>query len=110
MKSKEKRIEKEIDRLKDILSMLDEEKINAAEGLVSEASFMRITLEDLKDTINKEGTVDIMPQGEYSIKRQSPEVQTYNAMIQRYNTTYKELLNLLPKEIASDVDDDFTDF
>lgn len=67
-------------------------------------------MQDLKEEINEKGTVDIMPQGEYSIRRQSPEVQTYNTMIQRYNTTYKELFNLLPKEVASDIDEEFENF
>lgn len=110
MDGKEERIKKEKDRLDNIFSILDEDKINVAEGLISEAAFMRVTLEDLKAEINENGTVDIMPQGEYSIRRQSPEVQVYNTMIQRYNTTYKELFSLLPKEVASDVDDEFDNF
>src|SRR5690625_1063558 len=110
MDEKEKRIQKEKDRLDNIFSILDEDKINVAEGLISEAAFMRVTLEDLKDEINENGTVDIMPQGEYSIRRQSPEVQVYNTMIQRYNTTYKELFSLLPKEKSEFVDEEFDNF
>lgn len=108
--SREERIEQEIQRLEDVFDNVDPDKKEAAQGLIEEAAFMRITLQNLKDNINENGTVDIMPQGEYSIRRQSPEVQTYNTMIQRYNTTYKELLNLLPKEVASDIDDDFENF
>lgn len=108
--NREDRIQKEIERLDDVFESVDVDKKDAAQGLIEEAAFMRVTLQDLKAEINENGTVDIMPQGDYSIRRQSPEVQTYNTMIQRYNTTYKELFNLLPKELASDIDDDFENF
>lgn len=108
--TREERIREEINRLESVFEDVDADKREAALGLIEEAAFMRITLQDLKEEINEKGTVDIMPQGEYSIRRQSPEVQTYNTMIQRYNTTYKELFNLLPKEVASDIDEEFENF
>lgn len=108
--SREERIELEKKRLDDIFSSIDADKKDVAQGLIDEAAFMRVTLQDLKEEINENGTIDIMPQGEYSIRRQSPEVQTYNTMIQRYNTTYKELFNLLPKEKSELVDDEFEYF
>lgn len=107
---KEKRIEREVKRLKNIFDNASDEKKKAAEGIIDEVAFMRITLQDLKAVINENGTTELMPQGEYSIRRQTPEVQTYNTMIQRYNTAYKELFNLLPKEVASDMDDEFNNF
>lgn len=108
--SREERIELEKKRLDDIFSSIDADKKDVAQGLIDEAAFMRVTLQDLKEEINENGTIDIMPQGEYSIRRQSPEVQTYNTMIQRYNTTYKELFNLLPKEKSELIDDEFEYF
>ena len=108
--TREERIQEEVKRLESVFEDVDADKREAALGLIEEAAFMRITLQDLKEEINEKGTVDIMPQGEYSIRRQSPEVQTYNTMIQRYNTTYKELFNLLPKEVASDIDEEFENF
>lgn len=108
--TREERIQEEVNRLESVFEDVDADKREAALGLIEEAAFMRITLQDLKEEINEKGTVDIMPQGEYSIRRQSPEVQTYNTMIQRYNTTYKELFNLLPKEVASDIDEEFENF
>lgn len=110
MNKKDERIKKEIKRLNGIFQDLSEEKKEVAQGIIEEVAFMRITLQDLKEVINEKGTIDIMPQGEYSIRRQSPEVQTYNTMIQRYNTAYKELFNLLPKEVVSDIDDEFNKF
>ena len=108
--NREERIEEEVERLNDIFEDVTPEKKKVAQGIIEEVAFMRITLQDLKEEINENGTIDIMPQGEYSIRRQSPEVQTYNTMIQRYNTAYKELFNLLPKEVVSDIDDEFNKF
>jgi len=107
---KEKRIEKEKERLDDIFSTLDDDKQNVAIGLIEEVAFMRATLEDLRDAINRDGTKEEMPQGNYSIKRTNPDLQSYNTMIQRYTGSYKELFSLLPKEVASDVDDEFDSF
>jgi hypothetical protein len=108
--TREKRITKEITRLKKILKDLSKDRQEIAEGLIAEAAFMRITLEDLKDDINKNGAIDEMPQGNYSILRESPAVKTYNTMVQRYNGTCKEIFNLLPKEIVVEEDDGFDSF
>jgi|SRR5690625_691714 len=108
--AKNKRINKEIKRLDEIFDMTDEDTRRVTEGLVSEVAFMRVTLEDLKEDINKNGAVDEMPQGEYSILRQSPFVQVYNTMIKNYNKNLNDLLSLLPDDKASDIDDEFNDF
>lgn len=109
-KEKDKLIKLEIKRLDNIFDSLEEDKRNVAEGLISEVAFMRVTLKGLKDDINKNGAIDEMPQGEYSILRQSPSVQVYNAMIQRYNTIYKDLFSLLPKDKGVFVDEEFDNF
>lgn len=110
LSEKDKRINAEITRLKNILKDLSQDKQDISDGLVNEAAFMRITLEDLKKDINENGAIDEMPQGNYSILRESPAVKTYNTMVQRYNATCKELFSLLPKEIPIEEDDGFDTF
>lgn len=107
---KEQRIEEEKDRLRNILGDLSQEKMDIAEGLIDEVAFMRATLKDLKDDINANGAIDEMPQGDYSILRESPSVKTYNTMVQRYNGIYKELFSLLPKDVVVNDDDEFDKF
>jgi hypothetical protein len=107
---KEKEIKREITRLNRIFKELDKNRKSSAEGLIQEAAFMRVTLKDLKDDINLNGAIDEMPQGDYSILRESPAVKTYNTMIQRYTSVCKELFSLLPKEIPKTEDDGFEDF
>jgi hypothetical protein len=108
--SRDERITNEINRLNHILKDLPKDKIDIADGLVNEAAFMRVTLEDLKEDINKNGTVDEMPQGSYSIMRESPSVKIYNTMVQRYAGTCKEIFNLLPKDVVVEEDDGFESF
>ena len=64
----------------------------------------------VKQTGSGNGVIDEMPQGEYSILRESPAVKTYNTMIQRYSGICKQLFDLLPKEEARVIDDGFEDF
>lgn len=108
--TKDEKISKEIARLKNILKEIDPKKQKTVEGLIQEAAFMRATLEELRENININGVIDEMPQGEYSILRESPYVKTYNTMIQRYTTVNDKLLSLLPKDLPKTKDDGFENF
>ena len=108
--TKDDKIKKEVSRLNKILKEVDDKKKKTVEGLIKEAAFMRITLDELRDCINKYGVIDEMWQGEYTILRESPYVKTYNTMIQRYTTVNDKLLALLPKEVIKEVDDGFDNF
>lgn len=108
--TKDEKIKKEVSRLNRILKEVDDKKKKTVEGLIKEAAFMRITLEELRDCINENGVIDEMCQGEYTILRESPYVKTYNTMIQRYTTINDKLLALLPKEVVKEADDGFENF
>ncbi len=102
-------VKKEKNRLKRVFGEIEGKKRNTIEGLIDEAAFMRCALETLKGSIMEHGVVDEMPQGDYSILRESPYVRTYNSMMQRYTTVIDKLIAMLPKEIvvATDGFDDF---
>lgn len=108
--TKEAEIKQEIARLNKIYADLDGKKKQVAEGLISEAAFMRSTLTQLKQMIDEAGPIDEMSQGEYSILREHPAVKTYNTMIQRYATVIKQLSDMLPKEVPKEDDDGFDQF
>jgi len=109
--TKDEKIDKEIKRLKDIYKEIDQRKTKTLEGLIQECAFMRITLEELRKNINETGVIDEMPQGDYTILRESPYVKTYHTMIQRYTTANEKLLGLLPKvEKDPPKNDGFDDF
>lgn len=108
--NKEEIVKKEERRLKRIYKELDEKRKKATEGLIQEAAYMRATLGELKALIDRDGPIDDMPQGDYSILREHPAVKTYNTMIQRYSSVTKQLNDLLPKEPPKDDDDGFEKF
>ena len=103
----EKRIKKEVTKLRKFIKDLETEEQNMAMYLINELAFMKVTLEDLKEEVSEYGVIDIMPQGEYSIKRENPALKTYNTMVQRYNSTLKQLddfINKLVPRADGDVD------
>ena len=109
--SKETLINREINRLTNLFKDIDANKRLTAKGLIEEASFMKATLQELKEMIDKQGPIDEMPQGEYSILREHPALKSYNTMVQRYTNIINQLTNLHPKEeIKKEVDDGFDSF
>ena len=103
---KDERISAEIKRLNKIFKETDKKKLDTVKGLIDECAFMRITLQELREAIDREGPVDEMSQGSYSIIRESPYVKTYHTMVQRYTTASEKLLSLLPKEDRQIAEDD----
>lgn len=103
-------VSREIARLTKLFAGIDRNRRLTAKGLIEEASYMKITLIDLKKTIDSAGPIDEMPQGEYSILREHPALKSYNTMVQRYSGIINQLLSLLPKQEQKEVDDGFDDF
>lgn len=83
--------------LYEIVESVPEEKRTIASNLVEELVFMTDTLEKLKEKIGEFGVVELFVQGKQSFLRENPAVKSYNSMIQRYSTLYKQLTDLLPK-------------
>lgn len=109
--NKDRLVQNEMSRLTKLFKDIDRNKRLTAKGLIEEAGFMRITLRELKVEIDKNGPIDEMPQGDYSILREHPALRSYNSMVQRYTTIIKQLTDLLPKEVkVVEEDDGFADF
>lgn len=97
--TKEQRIAEELARLSDLFEGVDaNQKANAA-PLLQNASFMKVTLEDLQDQINAEGVTEVYQNGanQHGVK-QSATLQSYNALIKNYASVVKSLSQLLPPE------------
>lgn len=104
-------VNREINRLTRLFKDVDSNRRLTAKGLIEEASFMKITLQELKKEIDKNGPIDEMPQGDYSILREHPALKSYNTMVQRYTNIINQLTNLHPKEeFKKEADDGFEDF
>lgn len=68
-------------------------------SLIKNAAFMTVTLEDLQETINCEGTVSEYKNGENQFgTKKSPEVEIYNTMIKNHMGIMKQLTDLMPEK------------
>lgn len=93
---KQKQIKKEITRLRKLCKNLPQDKQRAVDGLIQEAAFMRVTLEETRHIIDQEGVLEIFEQGSQRFLREHPATKVYNTMIQRYTTVCKQLFDMLP--------------
>ncbi|HSH35483.1 P27 family phage terminase small subunit [Schnuerera sp.] len=110
--TKDERIKKEMRRLKRIYKDMDPDVKKATQSLIENAAFMVVTLEDLQETINREGVISEYQNGanQWGTKK-SPEVEIYNTMIKNHMSIIKQLTDLLPKETeVVEEDDGFADF
>jgi hypothetical protein len=97
-KTKEERIATELRKFKGFCRNLSRDRKNIAVKLCQKAAFMEVTLEDLQDQINKEGTIVEAVNGNgFEVRSENPAQKTYNTMIKNYNATIKVLVDLMPE-------------
>lgn len=109
---KDKAIRKEMTRLKRLFKDMEKSTIDTVFSLIKNAAFMVVTLEDLQETINRDGAVSEYQNGENQWgTKKSPEVEIYNTMIKNHMAIIKQLSDLLPKGAnAPGVGDDLEEF
>lgn len=107
---REKRIRTERNRLNKILGATKQKggpeptpKIKAAKGLIDNAAFMTIHLQDLQAELNKHGCVEEYRNGEtqYGMKK-SAAADIYTTMYKNYIATIKQLAELAPDNVGAD--------
>lgn len=110
--SKDKQIDNEVRRIKDILKDIDSDRMNINEKLIQNVAFMSVTLLELQEKVKKEGAVIKSTNGNgFEVLNEHPAQKSYNTMINRFTSAMKQLTDLLPKgEVNSDNDDGFEDF
>ena len=101
---KEKRIKKEITRLKRLYSGLDADKMEIAKKLIERAAFMAVELEDLEKYLAENGWAGEFRQSDKvpAYNRARPEGQTYNTLNANYQKIMKQLNDLLPSKSDAD--------
>ena len=85
-------------KLEKILEKIPSEKSNEADLIVEELKFILETIEDLKKKIKETGSVEHFINGKQDFLRESPALASYNKLMKTYDTFYKNLINLLPKD------------
>ena len=111
---KQRRIKKEINRLRKLFKDIDENKKKLVFTTIDDVAFMTITMQDLRESIVRDGTKCTYKNGEnqYGVK-QSPDAQLYLQLSQKNTQAMKILVDCLPKteKIKAQIpDDDFDDF
>ena len=96
---KEKRIKKEIARLKKVFKDLDENKLTTVQSLIQNVAYMAVTLSELQDIINQQGFITEYQNGKHQFgTKQSAEVEIYINLTKNHTTAIKQLIDLVPKE------------
>ena len=99
-----------MNRVKKLYKDFPKEKAKALEGLIHEAAFMKISLEELRNDLLKNGLTELFEQGEQAFMRERPETGVYTKFIQRYSGVMKQLIDLLPVEIKKEENDKLMEF
>ena len=107
-----KRIKKEEALIKKLFGKIDEDRKKLVLTTIADVAFMTVTMQDLREVINREGTTAIYKNGEnqYGTK-QSPESQTYLQLSQKLTQAMKILVDCMPKpQRLEEPGDGFEDF
>ena len=100
-----------VGRLKEIYELIPEDRKKIAQDLIKEILFMATTLNKLKTNIRKQGPTVEFINGKQQMMIENPAMKTYNTLIQRYGTFFKQLNELIPKNpTVKSEDDGFDDF
>ena len=103
---KQKQIKKEITKLRRLFKNLPKDKKKAAEGLIQEAAFMKVTLEEARHIIDQEGILEHFEQGAQKFLREHPATKVYNTMINRYASVCKQIFDMIPDPDAGKAAED----
>lgn len=107
---REKKIKKEVNRFKKLYKDLSQDKVKVIEGLIKDAAFMRITLDEFREILIRNGTTEIFKQGKQEMKIERHESKLYLPYIQKYSQVMKQLIDLLPPEEKKKETDALTKF
>ena len=113
-KSKASRIKAERKLLDSLYAAMDPNRKALAEGLLENAAFMRIELQDLAKELQEKGWTELFSQGNQEpYPRARPQGQMYNSTNGNYQKVIKQLDAMLPRQeqtAPGDPGDGFDDF
>ncbi len=101
MATVEERIKAEQTKLEAIFAGLDVKRRDTVQGLIENAAFMAVTLENLRAAINENGVVSAYQNGQNQWgTKKSPEVDVYLTMTKNFVTVIRTLCDMLPEKAA----------
>lgn len=96
---KEKAIKKERDKLNKLFQDIPKDNKTLCEGLINNAAFMFVTLNELQEEVKQHGAMIKATSGNgFEIIKDNPAYKAYNTMISRYTVIIKQLSDLLPED------------
>lgn len=108
---KKKRVKKELGRLDKIFAVIPDEKKIAVQGLIQNAAFMRVELEDVQVLVQEMGAVEAYQNGKDQLgMKPSAAVNVYNQTLKSYNVAIKTLLSCIPDTEKKKTKDELADF
>ena len=104
-------IKKEEKKLNTIFKDIPEDKKSLCEGLIKNAAFMYVTLEELQKEINENGAMIKYQSGNgFHTIRDNPAQKAYTTMISRYTGIIDQLNKMLPSDKIMQNNDELLDF
>lgn len=104
-------IKKEEKKLNTIFKDIPEDKKSLCEGLIKNAAFMYVTLEELQKEINENGAMIKYQSGNgFDTIRDNPAQKAYTTMISRYTGIIDQLNKMLPSDKIMQNNDELLDF
>ncbi|EGT4600844.1 TPA: hypothetical protein KQC09_003815 [Clostridioides difficile] len=107
---KEKKIKQEVSRLKKNYKDLEKEKVKILDGLVNEAAFLKISLEETREILTKEGLTEIFKQGKQEFERERLQVKIYLNFMKLYSNVMKQLIDIIPSDKKQEEEDELIKF
>ncbi|AGF54789.1 hypothetical protein HMT_25 [Clostridium phage HM T] len=107
---RDRKIKQEVNKIKKIFKDFPKDKTKVIEGLINEAAFMKVSLEDTRIDLIKNGLTELFEQGDQAFNRERPEVKIYSNFMKLYSSIMKQLIDLLPPELKKEQTDALMDF
>lgn len=90
---------KKVVELEAILEQIPDDKKYIGQKIIDELIFIDETLITLKRKIREKGTEEEFIQGKQQFIREATALTSYNKTVQRYSTLYKQLTDLMQKNL-----------
>ena len=107
---RERRTKQELAKLRKLFRQIPDDRRQVVDGLIREAAWMRVTLEETRAVVDREGVVSQFVQGRQRFAREHPAAKLYAALINRYVLVVKSLLDLLPAQERAQQEDELMKF
>lgn len=97
--SKERRIQAELDRISATFEAVPEKERSIIDPLLQNYAFMKVTLEDLQEEINRDGIAETYQNGEnQSGQKENSKLKSYNRLVKNFESVTKTVMKYLPEE------------